>query len=63
MIYETWQAQETKELVFDFRGKSDLYVACLVPGHYELGMKGVVIVEKMPAQHEHAAAGSGTHQH
>ena len=56
-------AQETKELVFDFRGKSDLYVACLVPGHYELGMKGVVIVEKMPAQHEHAAAGSGTHQH
>lgn len=53
--------QETKELIFDFRGKSDLYVACLVPGHYELGMKGVVIIEGQGVESKPTAPASEHH--
>lgn len=55
--------QETKELVFDFRGKSNLYIACLVPGHYELGMKGMVIIEGRIPENKATTAPAVEHHH
>ena len=34
------------ELVWKFSGNGDLEFACLIPGHYELGMKGEVTVSQ-----------------
>jgi hypothetical protein len=44
---------ETKEWVIRFDQAQTLQMACLIPGHFEAGMKGQVIV-----QHKFASAPS-----
>jgi uncharacterized cupredoxin-like copper-binding protein len=36
---------ETKEWVIQFNQAQTLQMACLIPGHFEAGMKGQVIVQ------------------
>ncbi len=36
---------QTSSLLWRFSHKGDLEFACLIPGHYEAGMRGVVVVK------------------
>jgi plastocyanin len=36
--------RQTKALTYTFRGKGPFAFACHVPGHYEAGMRGVIVV-------------------
>ena len=42
-------AGETREWVIQFDNAGELEIACLVPGHFEAGMKGKLIVKPAPA--------------
>lgn len=42
-------AGETREWVIQFDNAGELEIACLVPGHFEAGMKGKLIVKAAPA--------------
>jgi uncharacterized cupredoxin-like copper-binding protein len=42
-------AGETREWVIKFDNAGELEIACLVPGHFEAGMKGKLIVKAAPA--------------
>ena len=47
---------ETKEWVIKFEQAQTLQMACLIPGHFEAGMKGQVIVQDKPAnEHDHSS--------
>jgi uncharacterized cupredoxin-like copper-binding protein len=47
---------ETKEWVIRFDQAQTLQMACLIPGHFEAGMKGQVIVQDKPATvHDHSS--------
>ena len=47
---------ETKEWVIKFDQAQTLQMACLIPGHFEAGMKGQVIVQNKPAnEHDHSS--------
>jgi uncharacterized cupredoxin-like copper-binding protein len=39
------KSNETAEILWKFTKKGTFEFACLIPGHYEAGMKGVVIVK------------------
>ncbi len=39
------EPKATAELVWRFTSSGTFEYACLIPGHYEAGMKGVVVVE------------------
>jgi uncharacterized cupredoxin-like copper-binding protein len=51
-------AGKTGELVVTFAQATRLQMACLVPGHYEAGMRGTLEVKADKADHDHSA-----HQH
>jgi uncharacterized cupredoxin-like copper-binding protein len=58
-------AGQTGELVVTFAQAMRLQIACLIPGHYEAGMRGTLQVLAQPtspnkpsAQHDHS-----THKH
>jgi uncharacterized cupredoxin-like copper-binding protein len=51
-------AGQTGELVVTFAQATRLQMACLVPGHYEAGMRGTLEVKADKADHDHSA-----HQH
>jgi len=38
--------QQTKELVWTFKGPSQIEFACNIPGHFESGMKGKIMIMK-----------------
>jgi uncharacterized cupredoxin-like copper-binding protein len=47
---------ETKEWVIRFDQAQTFQMACLIPGHFEAGMKGQVIVQDKPATaHDHSS--------
>ena len=47
---------ETKEWVVKFDRAQTLQMACLIPGHFEAGMKGQVIVQDKPTNaHDHSS--------
>ena len=47
---------ETKEWVIRFDQAQTLQMACLIPGHFEAGMKGQVIVQDKPVTaHDHSS--------
>jgi uncharacterized cupredoxin-like copper-binding protein len=47
---------ETKEWVIKFEQAQTLQMACLIPGHFEAGMKGQVFVQDKPAnEHDHSS--------
>jgi uncharacterized cupredoxin-like copper-binding protein len=47
---------ETKEWVIRFDQAQTLQMACLIPGHFEAGMKGQVIVQAKPeTAHDHSS--------
>jgi uncharacterized cupredoxin-like copper-binding protein len=48
-------ARETGELVVTFSKATRLQMACLIPGHYEAGMRGTVSVQAAQAAHDHSA--------
>jgi uncharacterized cupredoxin-like copper-binding protein len=50
------------ELVVRFAKAQKLQMACLIPGHYEAGMRGSLNVVSAAAAHEHAHDHS-THKH
>jgi uncharacterized cupredoxin-like copper-binding protein len=54
----TVAAGKTGEMVVKFDQASTLQMACLVPGHYEAGMRGTVNVQAAPPVHDHS-----THKH
>jgi uncharacterized cupredoxin-like copper-binding protein len=54
----TVAAGKTGEMVVKFDQASTLQMACLVPGHYEAGMRGTVNVQTAPSVHDHS-----THKH
>lgn len=54
----TVAAGQTGELVVRFDQASTLQMACLIPGHYEAGMRGTVRVQPAKAEHDHS-----THTH
>jgi len=54
----TVAAGQTGELVVRFDQANTLQMACLIPGHYEAGMRGTVRVQPAQAAHDHS-----THQH
>jgi uncharacterized cupredoxin-like copper-binding protein len=54
----TVRAGQTGELVVKFDQASTLQMACLIPGHYEAGMRGTVNVQAAPPVHDHS-----THKH
>ena len=54
----TVAAGKTGEMVVKFDQASTLQMACLVPGHYEAGMRGTVNVQTAPPVHDHS-----THKH
>jgi uncharacterized cupredoxin-like copper-binding protein len=59
-------AGQTGEMVVKFEQAQTLQMACLIPGHYEAGMRGTLNVRKagaasttpVPAAHDHS-----THKH
>ena len=51
-------AGQTGEMVVKFDQASTLQMACLIPGHYEAGMRGTVKVQAAPPVHDHS-----THKH
>ena len=54
----TVPAGQKGELVVRFDQATTLQIACLIPGHYEAGMRGTVQVQAAPAVHDHS-----THKH
>ena len=54
----TVAAGQTGELVVKFDQGGTLQMACLIPGHYEAGMRGTVNVQPAQAAHDHS-----THKH
>jgi uncharacterized cupredoxin-like copper-binding protein len=48
-------ARQTGELVVTFARATRLQMACLVPGHYEAGMRGTLEVKAAQADHDHSA--------
>jgi uncharacterized cupredoxin-like copper-binding protein len=48
-------AGKTGELVVSFAQATRLQMACLVPGHYEAGMRGTLEVKAAKADHDHSA--------
>ncbi len=48
-------AGQTGELVVTFAQATLLQMACLVPGHYEAGMRGTLEVKATKADHDHSA--------
>jgi len=54
----TLAAGQTGELVVQFDQASTLQMACLIPGHYEAGMRGTVNVQAAKTAHDHS-----THTH
>lgn len=48
-------AGETGELVVTFSKATRLQMACLIPGHYEAGMRGTVSVQAAQETHDHSA--------
>ena len=64
----TVAAGQTGELVVKFDQASTLEMACLIPGHYEAGMRGTVKVSAAAApakaaEHDHGTHDHGTHKH
>jgi uncharacterized cupredoxin-like copper-binding protein len=51
-------AGQTGELVVTFAQATRLQMACLIPGHYEAGMRGTLEVKAAKADHDHS-----THKH
>lgn len=51
-------AGQTGELVVTFAQATRLQMACLVPGHYEAGMRGTLEVKAAKTDHDHS-----THKH
>ena len=56
-------AGQRGELVVKFDQARHLQMACLVPGHYEAGMRGVINVQSTPVQVQPAAAHADSHDH
>ena len=56
---------ETKEWVIRFEKAQTLQMACLIPGHFEAGMKGQVMVQDKGAavQASPAAVPANAHDH
>lgn len=52
------RAGQTGELVVTFAQATRLQMACLIPGHYEAGMRGTLEVKAAKADHDHS-----THKH
>jgi uncharacterized cupredoxin-like copper-binding protein len=50
----TVAAGKTGEMVVKFDRASTLQMACLIPGHYEAGMRGTVDVKAAPPAHDHS---------
>lgn len=46
---------QTGELVVRFAEARRLQIACLIPGHYEAGMRGTLTVKPAAAAHDHSA--------
>ncbi len=59
------QPGKTKEWVIRFDKSQNLQMACLVPGHFESGMKGQLVVQESTGTHQLAptAKGSDSHDH
>jgi uncharacterized cupredoxin-like copper-binding protein len=57
----TVAAGQTGELVVRFAQATTLQMACLIPGHYEAGMRGAVTVSRATALEASAAASSHDH--
>lgn len=70
------EAGATRELVVRFDAPTTLQMACLVPGHYEAGMRGTLLVQAAdasaadiavptqptkPAAHDHSSHTHGSH--
>lgn len=53
----------TQHLTWRFSRDGTFEFACLVPGHYEAGMKGVVTVQATPGEAAGAKAGPGSPPH
>lgn len=56
-------AGQRGELVVKFDHAQTLEMACLIPGHYEAGMRGTVHVQNAPVQRQPAASPSAHHDH
>ena len=48
-------AGQTGELVVTFAQAARLQMACLIPGHYEAGMRGTIHVQTAPTAHDHSS--------
>ena len=48
-------AGQTGELVVTFAQATRLQMACLIPGHYEAGMRGTLEVKAAKADHDHSS--------
>jgi len=53
----------TGELVIRFAAPGSFEMACLIPGHYEAGMRGVVKVAMAPASAQKPGHDHGSHKH
>jgi uncharacterized cupredoxin-like copper-binding protein len=53
----------TGELVIHFAASGSFEMACLIPGHYEAGMRGVVKVAMAPASAQKHAHDHSSHKH
>lgn len=53
---------QTGEVIWQFSKAGTVHFGCLLPGHYEAGMKGAVAVEGAAA-HSHAKEGKGKARH
>jgi uncharacterized cupredoxin-like copper-binding protein len=53
----------TGELVIRFAASGSFEMACLIPGHYEAGMRGVVKVAMAPASAQKPAHDHSSHKH
>jgi uncharacterized cupredoxin-like copper-binding protein len=54
---------QTGELVVTFSKTGTLQMACLIPGHYEAGMKGQLSVTRSGASPSPATSKSSAHDH
>ena len=54
---------QTGEVVWQFTKAGQVHFGCLLPGHYESGMKGAVSVETAAAAPGHKAEGKGKAEH
>jgi uncharacterized cupredoxin-like copper-binding protein len=64
------QSGETKEWVIRFDKTQNLQMACLIPGHFEAGMKGQIVVQEtagakktLPSAKTNNAQDHSTHKH